>query len=50
MAKRQAYTREFNLQAVRLLNEGAKKSTDLARKKGQTRILEAEMASRRHCK
>ena len=34
MTKRQAYSREFKIEAVRLLNEGTKKSADLARELG----------------
>lgn len=34
MTKRQTYSREFKLEAVRLLNEGKKKSADLARELG----------------
>lgn len=34
MTKRQAFSRDFKLEAVRLLNEGTKKSADLARELG----------------
>ena len=34
MTKRQLFTREFKLEAVRLLNEGRKPGTDLARELG----------------
>jgi len=34
MTKRQSYSREFKLEAVRLLNEGKKKGADLARELG----------------
>ena len=34
MIKRLNYSREFKLEAVRLLNEGKKKSADLARELG----------------
>lgn len=34
MTKRQTFSREFKLEAVRLLNEGKKSGTDLARELG----------------
>ena len=34
MTKRQTFTKEFKLEAVRLLNEGKKAGTDLARELG----------------
>lgn len=34
MTKRQTFSREFKLEAVRLLNEGQKKGADLARELG----------------
>lgn len=34
MTKRQTFTKEFKLEAVRLLNEGKKPGTDLARELG----------------
>ena len=34
MRKRQTFSREFKLEAVRLLNEGKKKGSDLARELG----------------
>jgi transposase len=37
MTKRQIFNREFKLEAVRLLNEGKKKGSDLARELGVKR-------------
>ena len=34
MTKRQSFSREFKIEAVRLLNEGKKKGSDLARELG----------------
>lgn len=39
MTKRQTFSREFKLEAVRLLNEGKKKGADLARELGIKRNL-----------